>query len=118
LAKLAAYEQHFPKITISGITVFELLEGMYRNHHADEIAQFIEKFLPNYDVIQPTIEIEAKAAEIHARLRQTGQTIDAPDTLIAATAIVHDLPLVNANTRYFPRVTIAGFPLRLENWRD
>jgi len=58
------------------------------------------------------------AAAIHAKLRQSGQGIDVPDTFIAATAIIHCLTLVNANTRHFPRVVAAGFPLKLENWRE
>ena len=118
LANLALYRKHHDKLTISGLTVFEYLEGLYLTGDSAAIAGFYQNLLPRYEVIQPTIEIEAKAAEIHATLRHTCQTIDAPDTLIAATAIVHDLPLVNANTRHFPRVTAAGFPLRLDNWRD
>jgi tRNA(fMet)-specific endonuclease VapC len=118
VGKLANYELQFPKLTISGITVFELLEGMYRGGEARAIAEFHTKLLPRYEVIQPSIEIEDKAAEIHAKLRLAGQSIDVPDTLIAATAIIHSLTLVNANTRHFPRVAAAGFPLKFENWRD
>lgn len=62
--------------------------------------------------------VEDKAAEIHAKLRQVGLAIDVPDTIIAAMAIVRSLTLVNANTRHFPRVAGAGFPISLENWRD
>jgi tRNA(fMet)-specific endonuclease VapC len=118
LGKLADYELQFPKLTISGVTVFELLEGLYRGGAAKAITEFHTKLLPGYEVIQPTTEIEDKAAEIHAKLRLAGQSIDVPDTLIAATAIVHGLTLVNANTRHFPRVAAAGFTLQLENWRD
>jgi tRNA(fMet)-specific endonuclease VapC len=118
LAKLADYELRYPRLTISGITVFELLEGLYRGGDLKVISEFHSKLLPRYEVIQPTAEIEDKAAEIHARLRLAGQSIDVPDTFIAATAIVHDFTLVNANTRHFPRVMDAGFPLKLENWRE
>ena len=46
------------------------------------------------------------------------ETIDVVDTFVAATAITHGLTLVNANTRHFPRVVSAGFPLVLANWRN
>lgn len=118
LGKPADCELQFPKLTISGITVFELLEGLYRGGDAKAIAEFHTKLLPKYEVIQPSTEIEDKAAEIHANLRLARQSIDVPDTLIAATAIVHGLTLANANTRHFPRVVAAGFPLTIANWRD
>jgi predicted nucleic acid-binding protein len=118
LGRLADYELRFPKLTISGITVFELLEGLHRGGDMDAVTEFRTKLLPRYEVIQPDTEIENRAAEIHAKLRQTGQAIDVADTFIAATAIINRLVLVNANTRHFPRVIAAGFPLNLENWRD
>ena len=118
LVWLVAYEQQFPQLTISGMTVFELIEGLYRGGDHAAIANFHRQLLPQYEVIHPDAQIEDKAAEIHAKLRQTGRGIDVPDTFIAATAIVHGLTLVNANTRHFPRVAAAGFPLKLQNWRD
>jgi predicted nucleic acid-binding protein len=57
--------------------------------------------LPRYDLIHPDARIEDKAAEIHAKLRLAAQSIDLPDTLIAGTAVIHNLTLVNANTRHF-----------------
>lgn len=118
LVNLLAYLKHHPKLTVSGLTVFELLEGLYRGGDPQAIADFHQNVLPRYEVIHPDAQIEDKAAEIHAKLRLAGQSIDVPDTLIAATAIIHGLTLVNANTRHFPRVVAAGFPLQLENWRD
>ena len=117
LGNLLAYLQRHQKLTISGITVFELLEGLYRGGDKKVISEFHTKLLPTYEVIQPSTEIEDKAAEIHAKLRLAGQSIDVPDTLIAATAIIHNLTLVNANTRHFARVAGAGFPLKTDNWR-
>jgi tRNA(fMet)-specific endonuclease VapC len=118
LANLFAYRVHHSKLTISGLTLFEILEGLYRGDNPLAIAKFHENVLPGYEVIQPDAQIEERAAEIHAKLRQGNQAIGVPDTLIAATAIEHDLTLVNANTKHFPRIVAAGFPLKLENWRD
>lgn len=118
LLKLVNYEQQFPVLTISGMTVFELIEGLHRGGDPSAVENFHRYLLPRYEVIHPDAQIEDKAAEIHAALRKSGKGIDVPDTFIAATAIVRGLTLVNANTRHFPRVVAAGFPLNLENWRD
>jgi len=69
-------------------------------------------------VIRPDAQIEDKAAEINAQLAKAGKTIGVVDTFIAATAIIHNLALVNANTKHFPRIQTAGFPLTSNNWRD
>ncbi len=118
LGNLLAYRQHYQKLTISGVTLFELLEGLYRGGDKQAITDFHKNLMPRYEVIHPDAHIEEMAAEIHATLRLARQSIDVPDTFIAATAIVHDLTLVNANTRHFARVAAAGFPLKLENWRE
>jgi tRNA(fMet)-specific endonuclease VapC len=118
LAHLLAYRRRFAMLTISGLTVFEMLEGLYRSGRTESTADFHQNVLPNHEVIHPDAQIEDKAAEIHAKLGLAGLSIDVPDTLIAATAIVHKLTLVNANTRHFARVEGSGFPLRLANWRD
>lgn len=67
------------------------------------------------DVILPiTLEIAEHWGELAARLRNVGRPLDAPDGLIAATAIVHDLTLWTRNTRDFE-----GTGARLFNpWED
>jgi predicted nucleic acid-binding protein len=98
LGNLLAYRQHHPKLTISGLTVFELLEGLYRGGDPQAVGDFHQNLLPRYEVIHPDAQIEDKAAEIRAKLRLAGQSIDVPDTLIAATAIIHGLTLCPATT--------------------
>lgn len=117
LRNLLVYRRHHPQLTISGLTVFELLEGLYRSGDRQVITEFHENLLPRYEVLHTDTSIEDKAAQIHAKLRLARQGIGMADTMIAATAITHNLILVNANTRHFPRVVEAGSPLKLVNWR-
>lgn len=58
------------------------------------------------------------AAEIMAKLDAKELRIGIADSLIAGTAIHNDMTLVTSNTRHFLRVTEAGYPLRLDNWRN
>jgi tRNA(fMet)-specific endonuclease VapC len=54
---------------------------------------------------------------IEAHLEKVGTPIDAPDVMIAATAIGARLPLVTGNTAHFEAVTRASYPVTTENWR-
>ncbi len=115
---LLQYQAHHIRLTISGFTVFEHLDGLHRQGQHSEVAEFQESVLPTLEVIYPDETIFALAAQINAVLALTGKTIGVPDTFIAATAITQQLPLVNANTKHFSRIQAAGFPISLENWRD
>lgn len=117
LRHLLAYQAHYPILTISAFTAFELLDGLHRDGQANAIQDFHARVLPSFEVIYPDQDIVTLSAEINAALSK-GQSIGIVDTLIAATAISRKLTLVNANTKHFPRVQVAGFPLILENWRE
>ena len=105
-------------LTLSTFTVFEHLDGLYRSGQATAAKDFSRMVLPKFEVIDTDHTIVALGAEINAALAKSGQSIGVVDCLIAATAISRNLTLVNSNTRHFPRVVAAGFPLTLENWRD
>ena len=75
-------------------------------------------WLDQNEEITPTAADYRRAATIKAAAARQGSIVELPDCLIAATAIMHNLPLVNANTKHFGRVVAAGYALELENWRD
>ena len=58
------------------------------------------------------------AGEIQAALQKAGTPVDAPDVMIAATAIIARLPVVTGNTPHFVAVTTAGYPVATQNWRQ
>lgn len=80
-------------IVISAVTVMEVyaLAGMSASEQHG-----IDSALVLLDVIPVTTEV-ARQAGFLARTRPRGK----PDLLIAATALVHDLPLLTQNVRDF-----------------
>jgi tRNA(fMet)-specific endonuclease VapC len=116
--RLLQYQAHHPKLTVSAFTGFEHLDGLHRQGKKAQANEFRAKVLPSLEVIYPDEATYALAAEIHAALPGTGKTIGLADTFIAATAITQKLALVNANTKHFSRIHVAGFPIILQNWRD
>ena len=102
------------EIVLSAITVAELVRGAYRSlqvaDNLDKVNALIAQFTcPPLDQVAA-----AHAGRIDAELTAIGSRIGPYDTLIAATAIAHNLTLVTHNTGEFSRV--AG--LRLEDWED
>jgi len=114
-----AYRNELGNPFLSIVTVVEILHGLHKDIANPGKAQRFKQTAPAYfQFLDATTEIGYLASEIIAKLEIGGQSIGFPDSLIAATAIHHGLTLVTANTRHFPRVIAAGFPLTLENWRQ
>ena len=59
-------------------------------------------------VLPLTSDIAQTAATVYQQLRAKNQLIEIRDILIAATALVHNLPLMTLNTGHFNR--IGGLP--------
>jgi tRNA(fMet)-specific endonuclease VapC len=85
------------EFSISVITALEFLEG-YRQLGDGE--RFLEPF-PQLEVTEGVARV---ASRIRRSLRQRGELIGDFDVLIAATAVVADLPVVTDNTGHFERV--------------
>jgi predicted nucleic acid-binding protein len=58
--------------------------------------------------------VSTRAGEVAAAQRLTGRPCATMDPFIAATALVHGVPLVTRNVQHFDRVD----GLRLQNWFD
>ena len=106
------------QLTISAFTIVETVDGFKRQGQSREAAEFLNVVVPKFEVIYPDQDSMVLAGEINAVLAKTGKTIGIIDILIAASAVTHNLTLVNANTKDFVRISDAGFPVTLENWRD
>ncbi len=57
-----------------------------------------------FSAVRMTDEIIVRAADIYADLRTRGELIGDADILIAATALVHNLPLKTLNIKHFNRI--------------
>ena len=99
-------------IALSTVTAFELSRGAYRSIQvAHNLAQ-VNSFVGRFQCLPFDITVADVAGQIDADLMARGQRIGPYDTLIAATALAHNLVLVTHNTNEFSRVS----GLRLEDW--
>jgi len=86
--------------SVSAITVYELLFGLAR----------AQKSIGEADLLSlmsalPFDEAAARrTATLHHELLSNGLDIGIKDTMIAATALEHNLPLLTLNERHFVRV--------------
>jgi tRNA(fMet)-specific endonuclease VapC len=111
-----AYRQSQGVLTLSTITVMEVVRGFQKSQSARRLLSFLtaiasEEILP-FD--QPTAEL---AGRIAGDLERVGQPIGTADPMIAAIALHHGLELVTGNTAHFQRIRQLGYPLTLVNWR-
>ncbi len=85
---------------VSAVTVFELFSG------ASDEAKYadVHKLLNEVLVLPVNAEVGEKSGEIFRQLRSSGQMIEATDILIAATALIYDIPVLTLNKRHFERV--------------
>lgn len=109
--KINDYLKRNKKFSISIITYYELLNGLYFGD-TKERTEEIELFLNNHTILSISKEIAQKAAHIYTKLRSEGNTIAHNDILIAATAIVENLVLITNNNKHFDRID----ELKVENW--
>jgi predicted nucleic acid-binding protein len=109
--KINEYLKEHQKLSISIITYYELLNGLYFGDTKERTAE-IDRFLNEHTILPISKEIAHKAAQIYTHLRSTGNIIAHNDILIAATAIVENLVLITNNTKHFDRIE----ELKMENW--
>jgi len=94
-------------VFISVVTVSELLVGVYRadsEGRRKRRSEFVETILAGVSVLDFTISVARRHAQLYAELSQQGQLIGAHDTIIAATALHHNLAVLTENVEEFSRV--------------
>ena len=99
-------------ITVSSITIGELLYGAYNSNNIEKNLSRISEFEDSIDVLQIDRDCLDAYAKIKSRLRSEGRMLDDFDILIAATALVNNCIIVTNNTRHFERIE----GLSIENW--
>jgi tRNA(fMet)-specific endonuclease VapC len=112
----AAYRQAIGPLTISVVTVMEMVKGFHKVNREPAIQALLTR-LASEEVLGFDIEAAQKAGRIHADLERTGQPIGWADTVIAAIALQYGLELITGNTTHYQRVQLLGYPLTLVNWR-
>ena len=94
------------QITISAVTVDEIMYGLARKQDAGLQAWF-DGFIGRNQVLAVTQTIAYRAGEMRAMFSLRGVVRSQADMLIAATAQVHALTLVTRNVRDFDGCGIA-----------
>ncbi|MCA9981314.1 MAG: PIN domain-containing protein [Anaerolineales bacterium] len=114
----ARYRLYYDHLTLSTITLMEIVSGLRRTDNKHTI-QLISEAMQNEKLRILSFDKACAflAGEIYASLERAGQRIGYPDTMIAATAIVYGLPLVTGNQRHYQRIVAQGYDLQLDNWR-
>jgi tRNA(fMet)-specific endonuclease VapC len=99
-------------IVLSAVTLYELMVGASTSAKPERRRADLERMRHVIRVI-PFSTVEAEhAARIRASLQPLGRAIGPLDTLIAATAMAHDLILVTHDWTEFSRIP----DLRCEDW--
>ena len=115
-AHALAYRQTHGRLTLSVITVMEMIKGLQKVQRPQKIATLLAAIASEevLDFGQPAAET---AGHIWGDLERIGQPIGLADPMIAAIALTHGLELVTGNTSDFQRIQQLGYPLILSNWR-
>ncbi len=116
IARAEAYLAEHGRFTITAVTVLEVVAGWQRRQRDDRVREFLAR-LPEFDVLALDATAAARAGRLEGDLTRLGRIIGVADSMIAAIALTHDLPLVTGNTAHYARVLDLGVPLVLENWR-
>jgi tRNA(fMet)-specific endonuclease VapC len=109
---LHAFNSRAGLISISAITLSELLHGAEKSQNPEHNLRMVEDFCSRLDVLDYTPKASAHYGDIRATLERQGNIIGVNDIHIAAHARSEGLILVTNNLKEFERVSA----LRLENW--
>jgi tRNA(fMet)-specific endonuclease VapC len=99
------------KLYLSVITDYEIRRGLFATHATRKLKVY-EMLRGQFELLWiDSLELSTQAAEIHADLRRKGTPIQDADILIAATALIHQLTIVTADSDFLrvPNLTV-------ENW--
>ncbi|HET6997545.1 MAG TPA: PIN domain-containing protein [Solirubrobacterales bacterium] len=94
-------------VMISTVTLHEILVGL-----KDGEAELTEAVLGSFALIPVGAAEAALSAHWRREYRSRGLTLELPDTVIAATAAIRNLPLATGNVKDFPMPE-----LLIEPWR-
>ena len=117
LKHAVAYRQAQGVLTLTTITVMEVIRGFHKILNRQKLQGFLSAIAQQVvlDFDRPSAEL---AGRIAGDLERVGQPIGPADTMIAAIALTHQRELVTGNTAHFARIQQLGYPLMLANWRQ
>jgi len=117
VAQAEAYLRHHAMLTVSAVSVIEVVSGLQRMARSAQLEQFL-RALDAIEVLPVDTQSAVLAGRIDGDLLRTGQPIGRADPIIAAQAITHGVVLVTGNVRHYERIVALGYPLCMANWWD
>lgn len=87
-------------VYISPVSVYELYYGGYYSGKIKPVEDVLAMLTP----FDWSIEDSKKAAQIHALLSKSGETLNVKDILIAGPCLSRAIPLVTRNVSHFDRI--------------
>lgn len=88
------------KIYLSSVTLYELLMGATNDQKRNDVRLLTEDII----VLPFDEEVSLRASELYHELRKTNKMIEFRDIFIAATCLVHSLPIMTTNKIHFQRI--------------
>lgn len=89
---------------VPSVVVMELWEGIHLADTSDQERDAVEELLQGLHEVPFGRECAMVAGEVTAKLSAAGTPIETADVQIAATALVHDEPVVTGNADHFERI--------------
>ena len=112
-----AYRQAYGFLTLSVISVMEIILGYQRVGGSSRIQAF-RNAIASEQILFFDQAAADLAGQIAGDLDRVGRPIGRCDPMIAAIALTHSLELATGNTSHYHRVQRLGYPLTLANWRQ
>lgn len=106
LAWLQGREAVNPRLTLSAVTVDEIMFGLSW-HPTARLLVWFDAFVQRHAVLPITTDVARRAGVLRGQLQARGQPRTQADMLIAATAQIHALTVVTRNVRDFDGCGIA-----------
>jgi tRNA(fMet)-specific endonuclease VapC len=101
-------------ISVSFMTVGELLYGAYNSTKIDHNVSIVEEFLLSVSILNSDFNIMKTFGLIKTELKKDNILLPDADLIIAATAITKCDLLVSGNIKHFKRIK----NLKIDNWSD
>lgn len=89
---------------VTTVTVMELHEGIHLADSSEREHEAVSELLEGLNELPFGRKSAIRAGQINAELVEAGEPIDETDVMIAATALVNDVPVVTRNVDHFDRI--------------
>lgn len=102
--KVAALEEERTTLAISSMSLFELHHSVERVRDPDRRRRAIDAVLETRHTYPADDAVMKKAGRIDGRLTSDGRAIGMGDTIIGATALVREEPVLTRNVDHYGRI--------------